>query len=160
MKNISLKKYVKLVEASNTKGMKAFVARKKLKKSTYENAESDKYLREFIRMYLQDVHEQGYQTTVFIGLDSDLFATKPFQEWAEKLWRDTCYYQRRFVRNFDWSFKMPEQMIVFSNYNHKESQLAERRCALRIMQSCIEKSISKEFNVELFSSDMLRIELK
>lgn len=160
MKKYSLAEYVQLIESSNAKGLKALMARRKLKKVPYENRQHDSYAKEFENLYLEDVRKCGYKTTIFIGLESDLFATKPFQEWAEKLWRDTCYYQRRFVRNFDWSFKMPEQMIVFSNYNHKDSQLSERRRALTIMQSCIEEHIGKNFCVELFCSDMLKVSLK
>lgn len=160
MKKYSLTEYVRLIAASNTKGLKALMARKRLKNATYESRQHDSYTKEFETLYLEDVRKCGYKTTIFIGLESDLFATKPFQEWAEKLWWDTCYDQLRFVRNFDWSFKMPERMIVFSNYNHKDSQLSERRRALTIMQSRIEKHIGDEFSVEMFTSNMLRVELK
>lgn len=161
MRKYSLSEYVQLVESSNTKGgLKALMARRKLKEATYESSSKDSYSKEFETLYLEDVRKCGYKTTIFIGMESDYIGTPGFQEWAEKLWWNECYSEFRFVRNFDWSFKSPERMIVFSNYNHKESQLAERRCALIIMQSRIEKSISKEFNVELFSSDRLRIELK
>lgn len=158
----TLKEYVQLVESSNNKGIKALMAKRKLKNIRYDaDAESDKYLREFIRMYLQDVHENGYKTTVFIGLESNCFGTPGFQEWAEKVWWDTCYSEFRFVRNFDWSFRLPEEhMIVFSNYDHKKAQLAERKRALIVMQSRIEKHLEKWFSIELFCSDMLRVTLK
>lgn len=160
MKKYSLKEYLHLIESSNTKGIKSLIARKKLKKVAYESRQHDSYAKEFEKLYLENIRKCGYKTTIFIGLDSDCFATKPFQEWAEKLWRDTCYDQLRFIRNFDWAFKMPEGMIVFSNYNHKDSQLSERERALSIMLSCIKEHIGKNFSVELFGSDMLKVTLK
>lgn len=159
---MELKDYVKLIEQSNTKGIKALMAKRKLKTVRYDaDAESDKYLREFIRMYLQDVHENGYQTTVFIGLESNYLGTPGFQEWAEKLWRNECYSEFLFVRNFDWSFKLPEEpMIVSVNYNHENAQLAERKRALNMMQYYIEKHLTNAFSIELFCSDMLKVKLK
>ena len=162
MKTYSLSEYVQLVESSNTKGgLKAIMARRKLKEATYESSSKDSYSKEFETLYLEDVRKCGYKTSVFIGLESDLFGTKPFQEWAEKIWRYECYSEFLFVRNFDWSFRLPEEpMIVSANYNHKNAQLAEHRRALNVMQYYIEKHLTNAFSIELFCSDMLKVELK
>lgn len=159
MKTYSLAEFVQLVESSNAKGFKAFMARRKLKEATYKSSK-DSYSKEFEKLYLEDVLKRGYKTTVYIGLDYDSYGTPGFQEWAEKLWSNTCSSEFHYVWNFDWTFKMPEHMIVFCNYNHRESSLAERSRAHRIMQARIEEQIGKEFNVELFTSDTLKVTLK
>lgn len=157
---MNINAYATLVEKSNSKGIKALMAKRKLKKATCEMSHNSSYAREFEGLYVENVQKCGYKTTIFIGLDSDSFGTPGFQEWAEKLWSNTCSSEFRYVWNFDWTFKMPEHMIVFCNYNHRESSLAERSQAHQIMRARIEEHIGKNFSVELFGSDMLKVSLK
>lgn len=151
---MNINAYATLVEKSNSKGIKALMAKRKLKKATCEMSHNSSYAKEFEELYVENVQKCGYKTTIFIGLDSDCFGTPGFQEWAEKLWSNTCSSE------FRWTFKMPEHMIVFCNYNHRESSLAERSQAHQIMRARIEEHIGKNFSVELFCSDMLKVSLK
>lgn len=157
---MNINAYATLVEKSNSKGIKALMAKRKLKKATCEMSHNSSYAKEFEGLYVENVQKCGYKTTIFIGLDSDSFGTPGFQEWAKKLWRNTCSSEFHYVRNFDWKFQMPENMIVCCNYNHRESSLAERSRALKIMRARIEEHIGKNFSVELFGSDMLKVSLK